>query len=59
MMEAFQILPDPQTNGGLLIAVDPNEVETFYSICKEYQHHELAPIGRIIQQEEKGILVQA
>ena len=22
-MEAFSILPDPQTNGGLLIAVDP------------------------------------
>lgn len=30
-----QILCDPQTSGGLLVAVEPSEREAFFSVCKE------------------------
>jgi selenide, water dikinase len=32
-MESFALLPDPQTNGGLLIAVDPKETGTIKSLA--------------------------
>ena len=58
VMEAFNLLPDPQTNGGLLIAVDPgavNEIQKLFSNsglsdCSE-------PIGVLTTQEEKVIIV--
>jgi len=60
VMEAFTILPDPQTNGGLLIAVAPTALEQVVSTlkaagifcCEE-------PIGRIIAAGEKCIQVLA
>jgi selenide, water dikinase len=52
VMEAFNLLPDPQTNGGLLIAVDEAGVD---------EVKELSPdavcIGRLVQQQEKIIKV--
>ena len=36
VMEAFSILPDPQTNGGLLIAVDPSAVEEVKHILTSF-----------------------
>ncbi len=60
VMEAFNLLPDPQTNGGLLIAVDEESVEEVKLLLKE---NELAnftePIGRFISAREKIITVKS
>ena len=58
VMEAFSILPDPQTNGGLLIAVDPasvDEVVELLTVAGYY--HFTAPVGRFIAKQEKVIVV--
>jgi selenide, water dikinase len=56
---AIPLLADPQTNGGLLIAVNENAVEELTSIFSEkaLQQH-LTPIGKCIQKREKTILVK-
>lgn len=59
VMEAFTLLPDPQTNGGLLVSVKEQALGEFQmdllnselSVFKE-------PIGRIISKGEKIILVK-
>ena len=60
VMEAFSILPDPQTNGGLLIAVDPASVKEVQHLLKEQglELHSI-PVGRFIKKEEKVVLVKA
>ena len=58
VMEAFNLLPDPQTNGGLLIAVEPgslNEVKSIF--LKSGLHKHLEPIGICIEKAEKTIMV--
>ncbi len=58
VMEAFNLLPDPQTNGGLLIAVDPGSVDEMKSIfLKNGLHKHIEPIGICIEKGEKTILV--
>ena len=52
VMEAFNLLPDPQTNGGLLIAVDKNAVDEVKQITGD-----VAVIGRLVQAGEKIIRV--
>jgi len=52
VMEAFNLLPDPQTNGGLLIAVDKNAVDEVKQITGD-----VAVIGRLVQAGEKTIRV--
>jgi selenide,water dikinase len=56
-MEAFQILPDPQTNGGLLIAVSPASLEEVQSILKEAGIENTGPIGVCTEIAEKRIQV--
>lgn len=56
VMEAFSILPDPQTNGGLLIAVNKDAVDEVQSLLSEHQLYD-KPIGRLIAKEEKVIKV--
>jgi selenide,water dikinase len=60
VMEAFSILPDPQTNGGLLIAVNPASVKDVQDLLKEQglESHSI-PVGRFIKKEEKIVLVKA
>ena len=59
VMEAFNLLPDPQTNGGLLIAVDENAVEEVKSLLKGNGLQNFAePIGRFIVATEKVVLVK-
>lgn len=41
-----KILCDPQTSGGLLVAVDPDEVEAFIKVC-HLEGFSLEPIGYI------------
>ncbi|HEU4472959.1 MAG TPA: selenide, water dikinase SelD [Flavisolibacter sp.] len=58
VMEAFNLLPDPQTNGGLLVAVDPAESAKVIAVLKDYNLGDfVAPIGQLIEKEEKTVLV--
>jgi selenide,water dikinase len=55
----FHLLPDPQTNGGILFSVNPeglNQITDFLSShnLKEYS----LPIGRIISRNEKPIIIK-
>jgi selenide,water dikinase len=51
------ILADPQTSGGLLIAVEENSVEELKQILSEEGIEFIKPIGRFIKAREKVILV--
>ncbi len=58
VMEAFSILPDPQTNGGLLIAVDTAAVNEVQEVLKQNElENFLSPIGKFIKADEKVIYV--
>ena len=50
VMEAFTLLPDPQTNGGLLISVCDDAIEAVKSILGDH----IKPIGKMIAREEKN-----
>lgn len=56
VMEAFNLLPDPQTNGGLLVAVSPEAASEISSLFRE---HLLAAqlIGHFKSQGEKVVEV--
>ena len=59
VMEAFNLLPDPQTNGGLLIAVDENAVEAVKNLLKENGLEKFTePIGKMTQVSEKTVFVK-
>jgi selenide, water dikinase len=58
VMEAFNVLPDPQTNGGLLISVSENSVDQIILLFNENDLSEFTePIGRMIPKKEKMISV--
>ena len=58
VMEAFNLLPDPQTNGGLLLAVDPSAVEEVKALFNEMGYGAFTePIGQFIAKREKVITV--
>ena len=47
VMEAFNLLPDPQTNGGLLIAVAPAHLETIQQVFRQHGLEAFTePVGR-------------
>lgn len=54
VMQAFSLLPDPQTNGGLLIAVN----ESALSEVKDVLGMDAEPIGRFTATAEKLITVK-
>jgi selenide,water dikinase len=58
VMEAFQLLPDPQTNGGLLIAVAPDAVQEVQTILIEAGIELVEPIGYCTKDQEKRITIQ-
>jgi selenide,water dikinase len=59
VIEAFNLLPDPQTNGGLLFAVDEASVEEVKKILIENGLINFAePIGKFTQPIEKTITVR-
>lgn len=60
VMEAFTLLPDPQTNGGLLIAVAPEEVEALKNVFRDFGLEDfLDPIGVMTEPSgDKTINVQ-
>lgn len=59
VMEAFSLLPDPQTNGGLLVAVKETAVPEFVSVLKDRGlQNFVEPIGRFIPGQEKTVTVR-
>jgi len=59
VMEAFSILPDPQTNGGLLIALNAASVSELSEIFSRYGLEKFDhPIGKLIAKNEKIIHVK-
>ena len=58
VMEAFNVLPDPQTNGGLLIAVAPDAASTIQSVLEQHQLQDfIEPVGKMTAKTEKTVLV--
>ena len=53
VMEAFTLLPDPQTNGGLLISVQEEALEAVSALLGGVE-----PVGRMVARTEKTILVK-
>lgn len=59
VLEAFKLLPDPQTNGGLLIAVDPNHVSEIRALFEANGYGDfIEPIGKLVAKEEKVMIVR-
>lgn len=58
VMEAFSILPDPQTNGGLLIAVAPTALAEVHAIFQANGLNAFTqPIGRMTAVGDKRVMV--
>jgi selenide,water dikinase len=59
VMEAFTLLPDPQTNGGLLFSVKENtKVEVINLLVKGGYKNFIEPIGKFVTKGEKMIEVK-
>ncbi len=59
VMEAFNLLPDPQTNGGLLIAVDASAVAQVRELLTANGLGEFSePIGKMTEPIEKTVFVK-
>ncbi len=58
VMQAFSILPDPQTNGGMLISVAPETVDEVTALFKANSLEGfIEPIGKMITKGEKLVKV--
>jgi selenide,water dikinase len=59
VMEAFTLLPDPQTNGGLLISIAPQAAEKLKDLFRTWGLHDhLEEIGSMIAPGEKRVFIQ-
>ncbi len=59
VMEAFNLLPDPQTNGGLLFSVREDAVNLVIDLLKTNGYENaIQPIGRITAKKEKAVEVK-
>jgi selenide,water dikinase len=54
VMQAFNLLPDPQTNGGLLIAVKESALQEVQGVLGM----EAIPIGKFVAKADKAITVK-
>jgi len=58
VMEAFNLLPDPQTNGGILFSVKENAVADVQQLLKDNGLEDFVhPIGFFRAKEEKTVMV--
>lgn len=59
VMEAFTLLPDPQTNGGLLISVKEEYLNDLIAVLKKStQDPFIEPIGKMVHQNENTVTVR-
>jgi len=59
VMEAFNLLPDPQTNGGLLIAVASDAADEVKDLLRTEGYEDFVlPIGSFVETSDKPILIQ-
>jgi selenide,water dikinase len=59
VMEAFTLLPDPQTNGGLLVSVKAGSVENVKMLFKKNGLSLFAePVGKMIAANEKTVWIK-
>lgn len=59
MLEAFSLLPDPQTNGGLLFSVNNRSVREVTTLLKDSGLGSFTePVGRILKKDEKAIIIK-
>jgi selenide,water dikinase len=57
--EAFSVLPDPQTNGGLLFSVNEDSIDELRQVLMQNGLQQyLQPIGKMLKKEEKVIRVE-
>ncbi|WP_345080915.1 selenide, water dikinase SelD [Nemorincola caseinilytica] len=60
VMQAFSLLPDPQTNGGLLVAVSPSAYDEVAALLQRHGlGHHAQPVGKMVARAEKLITVKA
>jgi selenide, water dikinase len=59
VMEAFNLLPDPHTNGGLLMSVNPKDLSAVQTILQHYEIACTQVIGTIMEAGEKIITINA
>lgn len=58
VMEAFSLMPDPQTNGGLMISVSGNALPEIEKIFTKFGLQEfITPIGKFVAVGEKVVMV--
>ena len=58
VMDAFNLLPDPQTNGGLLIAIHPDALAEVTSCFKENGLSDFCtPIGSLSSKNDKVVTI--
>jgi selenide,water dikinase len=58
VMEAFTLLPDPQTNGGLLVSVSEESLEEVKNLLQQHALEErITPIGKIMVWGEKLVYI--
>jgi selenide, water dikinase len=59
MSEAFSLLPDPQTNGGLLVSVSADSIDALKNIFTTHNLETyLTPIGKFVSSGEKTIFIR-
>ena len=59
VMEAFTLLPDPQTNGGLLFSVNKEDLAVVKELLLEYKLDLFVePVGVLIAEGEKRVFVK-
>jgi selenide,water dikinase len=59
VMEAFTLLPDPQTNGGLLFSVKERAKDEVIALLEKFKLKRFAePIGKFVSKGEKTIEVK-
>lgn len=60
VMEAFTLLPDPQTNGGILVAVREDSIEEFQNVLRLHGLGNFStPIGRTKGKTEKLVYIMS
>jgi selenide,water dikinase len=60
VMEAFTLLPDPQTNGGLLLSVKEDSIDSLKGLFnRQGLSGFINPIGRMVNGNEKLVTIKA